>query len=80
MCHCNDNYDNIDDYGPMMMMMIICLLFLLIQANHRILTYMKYSYLWTESRNDTMYYFLNWGRQLTPDELDMLNEDENLVS
>ena len=40
---------------------------------------MKYSYLWTESRNDTMYYFLNWGRQLTPDELDMLNEDENLV-
>ena len=27
-----------------------------------------------------MYYFLNWGRQLTPDELDMLNEDENLVS
>ena len=41
---------------------------------------MKYSYLWTESRNDTMYYFLNWGRQLTPDELDMLNEDENLVS
>ena len=26
------------------------------------------------------YYFLNWGRQLTPDELDMLNEDENLVS
>ena len=51
-----------------------------VQANHRILTYMKYSYLWTESRNDTMYYFLNWGRQLTPDELDMLNEDENLVS
>ena len=50
------------------------------QANHRILTYMKYSYLWTESRNDTMYYFLNWGRQLTPDGLDMLNEDENLVS
>ena len=62
-----------------MIILMMVMVPLLLQANHRILTYMKYSYLWTESRNDTMYYFLNWGRQLTPDELDMLNEDENLV-
>ena len=33
-----------------------------------------------DNKNLKRYYFLNWGRQLTPDELDMLNEDENLVS
>ena len=43
----------------MMVMMVMIILImvmvpLLLQANHRILTYMKYSYLWTESRNDTM--------------------------
>ena len=48
-------------------------------ANQRIMTYMKYSYLWTESRNDTMFYFLQWGRQLTPDELELFAEDPALV-
>ena len=37
-----------------MIILMMVMVPLLLQANHRILTYMKYSYLWTESRNDTM--------------------------
>ena len=48
-------------------------------ANNQKNTYLEYSYLWTESRQDYMYYFLNYSRQLTQEELDTLEEDENAV-
>ena len=48
-------------------------------ANGKKDTFQEYSYLWTESRHDTMYFFLNFARELTPDELKMLDEDESQV-
>ena len=49
------------------------------KANEKKDTFLKYSYLWTESRHDTMYFFLNFGRQLNEEELRLLDEDESLV-
>ena len=49
------------------------------QANADRLTYLNYSYLWTESRQEYMYYFLNFSRQITEDEIAQLEEDENSV-
>ena len=49
------------------------------RANTKMATYLEYSYLWTESRHDTMYFFLNFGRQLTDEELQLLDEDESQV-
>ena len=46
------------------------------RANIKRNTFLDYSYLWTESRSDYMYYFLNYGRQLTEEELLKLDEDE----
>ena len=49
------------------------------QANADRLTYVSYSYLWTESRQEYMYYFLNFSRQITEDEIAQLEEDEKSV-
>ena len=48
-------------------------------ANMKKDTFLEYSYLWKESRHDTMYFFLNFARVLTPEELKLLDEDESLV-
>lgn len=48
-------------------------------ANTKKNTYNDYSYLWTESRHDTMYFFLNFARELTTEEIKMLDEDESQV-
>ena len=48
-------------------------------ANNKKDSYNSYSYLWTESRHDTMYFFLNFARDLTPEEIKMLDEDESQV-
>ena len=49
------------------------------QANSEKQTYMEYSYLWTESRQEYMFYFLNFSRQLTEDEIALFEEDERSV-
>ena len=41
--------------------------------------YTEYSYLWMESRVEFMHYFLTYGRQLTQEELDQLEEDDKAV-
>ena len=48
-------------------------------ANTKKDTFLEYSYLWKESRHDTMYFFLNFARELTQEELKLLDEDESLV-
>jgi dynein heavy chain len=49
------------------------------QANSQKNTYLEYSYLWTESRQDYLYFFLNYSRQLTQDEVDQIEEDEKAI-
>ena len=49
------------------------------QANSEKQAYMDYSYLWTESRQEYMFYFLNFSRQLTEDEIALFEEDERSV-
>ena len=46
------------------------------QANADRLTYKNYSYLWTESRQEYMFYFLKFSRQLTDDEILQFEDDE----
>ena len=41
--------------------------------------YTEYSYLWMESRVEFMHYFLAYGRQLTQEELEQLEEDDKAV-
>ena len=41
--------------------------------------FLEYSYLWTDSRTEYMHYFLAYGRQLTPEEVESLEEDPNAV-
>ena len=41
--------------------------------------YTEYSYLWMESRVEFMHYFLTYGRQLTQEEMEQLEEDEKAV-
>ena len=48
-------------------------------ANKHKNSHMEHAYLWQESRSEYMHYFLNYGRQLTQEELDLLEEDEKLV-
>lgn len=48
-------------------------------ANKYKSTYMEHSYLWQESRQEYMHYFLTYGKQLTPEELEMLEDDEKAV-
>ena len=38
-----------------------------------------YSYIWTDSRTEYMHYFLTYSRQLTADEVEMIEEDDKLV-
>ena len=49
------------------------------QANNQKNTYLEYSYLWTESRQDYLYFFLNYSRQLTQEEIDLVDEDEKAI-
>ena len=49
------------------------------KANAQLQSYLKYSYLWTESRKDFMYFFINYSRQLTEDEIIALEDDEKCV-
>lgn len=51
----------------------------MVLANKHKNTYMEHGYLWQESRAEYMHYFLNYGRQLTQEELDLLEEDEKLI-
>lgn len=38
-----------------------------------------YSYIWTDSRTEYMHYFLTYSRQLTADEVELLEEDDKAV-
>ncbi len=49
------------------------------QANKHRNTHSEYSYLWMESRVEFMHYFLTYGRQLSQEELDSLEEDDKAV-
>ena len=49
------------------------------RANIKKNTYLDYSYLWTESRHDFMYFFINYSRQLTEEEILSLEEDEKSI-
>ena len=51
----------------------------IVQAKEQQKAYMKHANIWTESRTEFMYYFLRYGRYLTPDELGMLEDDEDAV-
>jgi dynein heavy chain len=51
----------------------------MIRANKVKTYYTEYAYLWTDSRAEYMNYFLTYGRQLTADEVDALEEDEKAV-
>ena len=46
------------------------------RANIKKNTFLEFAYLWTDSRQDYMYYFLNYGRQLTEEELIKIDDDE----
>ena len=47
------------------------------RANIKKATFLEYSYLWIESRSDYMFFFLNYGRQLTEEEIARLDEEED---
>ena len=49
------------------------------RATKRKTQFLEYSYLWTDSRTEYMHYFLTYGRQLTPDEIESLEDDSNTV-
>ena len=49
------------------------------QANKDKEAYSEYSYLWTESRQDYLFYFLNFARQLTEEEIVLFEEDERSI-
>ena len=38
-----------------------------------------YSYIWTDSRTEYMHYFLTYSRQLTAEEVEMIEEDDKAV-
>lgn len=42
-------------------------------------TYMEYSYLWMENKQEYLYYFLNYSRQLSNKELEMLDDNEKAI-
>ena len=49
------------------------------RATKRRTQFLEYSYLWTDSRTEYMHYFLTYGRQLTPEEHESLEDDSNAV-
>ena len=49
------------------------------RANKIKTTQNEFSYLWVDSRTEYMHNFLTYGRQLTQDEVDALEEDEKAV-
>ena len=49
------------------------------RANIKKSTYLDYSYLWTESRHDFMFFFLHYSRQLTEEEMLSYEEDEKSI-
>lgn len=51
----------------------------MVLANKYRKSHNEHSYLWTESRQEFMHYFLTYGRQLSQEELDALEEDEKAV-
>eukprot|EP00095_Tigriopus_kingsejongensis_P007513 maker-scaffold103_size370364-snap-gene-1.20 protein:Tk07513 transcript:maker-scaffold103_size370364-snap-gene-1.20-mRNA-1 annotation:"dynein beta ciliary-like" len=51
----------------------------MVLANKYRKSHNDHSYLWTESRQEFMHYFLTYGRQLSQEELDALEEDEKAV-
>ena len=48
-------------------------------ANDKKSSYLDYSYLWMESRKDYLFYFLNYSRQLSQEELEKIKENEKSV-
>ena len=42
-------------------------------------SYMEYSYLWMDNRKEYLHFFLNYSRQLTPKEVEMLAENEKSI-
>ena len=42
-------------------------------------SYMEYSYLWMDNRQEYLHFFLNYSRQLTPKEVEMLAENEKSI-
>ena len=48
-------------------------------ANRKQATYLDYSYLWLESRKEYLFYFLNYARQLSQDEIEKIEENEKAV-
>ena len=49
------------------------------KANTQKTTYLDFSYLWLESRQDYLYYFLTYARQLSQEEAEKLEENENAI-
>ena len=49
------------------------------KANTQKNTYLDFSYLWLESRQDYLYYFLTYARQLSQEEVEKLEENENAI-
>ena len=49
------------------------------KANLKMQSYLTYAYLWTESRKDFMYFFINYSRQLTEDEIIAIEDDEKSI-
>jgi len=43
------------------------------------ISFFEHSYLWTDSRTEFMHYFLTYGRQLSPEEIEALEEDEKAL-
>ena len=49
------------------------------RANTSKATYLDYSYLWMESRKEYLYYFLNYARQLSQEEIEKVEENEKAI-
>ena len=49
------------------------------KAEEKKTTYLEYSYLWLESRKEYLYYFLNYARQLSQEEIDKVEENEKAI-
>ena len=49
------------------------------KANKHKGQYLEHESLWVDSRTEFMHYFLTYGRNLTPEEIDSLEEDERAI-
>jgi len=78
-----DNYYSIISRNKELMQMIDMLMHrvknVMNAANKYKQNFNDHAYLWQESRAEYMHYFLTYGRQLTQEELDQLEEDEKAV-